>query len=71
MLDKCNNIWVIIICIILFIIIVRKINNLNKPFDEQRFMEQYINQKKLSKKFSLDSLPLELPTLTSYYVGIN
>lgn len=68
MLDKFNNIWVIIICIVLAIFIVKKICNLNKPFDEKRFVEQYVNQQNLREKFTLDSIPKNLPKFVSYYV---
>ncbi len=71
MIDKFNNIWVIIISIILLFIIIKKIINLNKPFDESRFIEQYKNQEKLKKKFNIKSLHQSLPKLASYYVGIN
>jgi flagellar biosynthesis/type III secretory pathway M-ring protein FliF/YscJ len=70
MLDLFNNIWVILICIILVFFIVRKIIKLNKPFDEERFIEQYKNQQKLSEKFSMVSLQKSLPKLTSFYLGI-
>ncbi len=70
MLDKFNNPYIILISIVLLIIIIRKICNLNKPFDEQRFMQQYINQEKLKNKFNLDSIPEKLPKLTSYYFGL-
>ena len=71
MLDKFNNIWVIIISIIILLIIIKKIYNLNKPFDEKRFVEQYRNQIKLKNNFSLKSIPKTLPKLASYYVGLN
>ncbi len=70
MLDKFNNYWIILICIILAIFIVKKIYNLNKPFDEKRFIEQYINQQKLKENFSLEAIPQSLPKLVSYYVGL-
>jgi hypothetical protein len=71
MLDRFNNIWVILICIILAFFIIKKIYNFNKPFDEKRFIEQYINQQKLKEKFSLEAIPQSLPKLASYYVGLN
>ena len=70
MLDKFNNIWIIIISIIIFIIIIKKICNLNKPFDQSRFIEQYTNQIKLQEKFTLKSIPNNIPKIASYYVGI-
>jgi hypothetical protein len=71
MLDKFNNFWVILICVILVIFIIKKIYNLNKPFDEKRFIEQYINQQKLQEKFSLKAIPKSFPKIASYYVGLN
>jgi hypothetical protein len=70
MLDKFNNIWIIIISIIIFIIIIKKICNLNKPFDQNRFIEQYTNQIKLQEKFTLKSIPNNIPKIASYYIGI-
>lgn len=70
MLDNFNNIWVILICIVLIFFIVRKIIKLNKPFDEERFIEQYKNQQKLGEKFSMISFQKSLPKLTSFYLGI-
>ena len=71
MLDSFNNGWVLLIGIILVYFIVKKIINLNKPFDKKKFIEQYTNQQKLKNKFSFDFFQKDLPKLTSYYVGIN
>ena len=71
MLEICNNVWVLIISAILLIVIIKKIYNLNEPFDEDRFVEQYINQHKIKNKFNLKSIPKGLPILTSYYIGLN
>ena len=71
MINRLNNIWVIIISIILLFVIIRKIINLNKPFNEKRFIEQYQNQIKLKKEFNMGKIYNQLPTLASYYVGIN
>jgi hypothetical protein len=70
MLEKFNNIWVILLSILLLYIIVRKIINLNKPFDERRFIEQYNNQLKLKKQLNIDIIQKNIPKLTSYYVGL-
>jgi len=70
MLEKFNNIWVILLSILLLWIIVRKIINLNKPFDEKRFIQQYKNQLKLRKQFNIDIIQKNIPKLTSYYVGL-
>lgn len=64
-----NKYYIIIIVILLFIII-KKICNLNKPFDENKFIKQINNQKKLKKNFSLKNIKTNLPTLTSYYIGL-
>lgn len=71
MLDRFNNIWVFLISAILLFAIIKKLFNLNKPFDETKFMEQYKNQQKLQEKFSADFIKKSLPKLASYYVGIN
>jgi hypothetical protein len=71
MLDNFNNIWVMLLCIILLLFIIKKIYNLNKPFDEKRFIEQYVNQQKLQNNFSFKAIPHTLPKLASYYVGLN
>jgi hypothetical protein len=70
MLDIFNNNWIVCISIILFIIIIKKIINLNKPFDEDKFIEQYINQQKIAHSFNLGSIHETLPILTSYYIGL-
>jgi hypothetical protein len=70
MLEKFNSIWVILLSILLLCMIVRKINNLNKPFDEKRFINQYKNQLKLKKQFNIDIIQKNIPKLTSYYVGL-
>ena len=40
-------------------------------FDEIKFIEQFKNQQKLKKKFTFDNIHKGLPTLASYYVGLN
>ncbi len=70
MLEKFNNIWVILLSILLLYIIVKKIINLNKPFDERKFIEQYNNQLKLKKQLNIDIIQKNIPKLTSYYVGL-
>jgi hypothetical protein len=69
-MDCLNNWWILIICAIVFFVIVRKIYNLFQPFDEHRFLLQCMNQEKLKKKFTLNSVPDMIPSLTSYYIGI-
>ena len=66
MLEKLNNIWTFIIAIILFIVIIKKIIKLNKPFDQERFIEQINNQQKLKQKINIDMIKEDLPALTNY-----
>ena len=66
MLERLNNIWTYIIAIILFIVIIKKIIKLNKPFDQQRFIEQIQNQKKLKEKISIDMIKNDLPILANH-----
>ena len=66
-----NNIWGIIIGLILIYAIYKKISNLNKPYDEEKFIIQYKNQKRLEKKINIPNLMKNMPTIASYYVGIN
>lgn len=70
MLEIFNNNWIIIISLFLLIIIINKIINLNKPFDENKFIEQYLNQEKIAQNFNFTSIHENLPMLTSYYVGL-
>jgi len=53
MLDCFNNFWVIFIAAILLFFIIKKIINLNKPFNHNKFIKQYYNQIKLKKKLNL------------------
>jgi hypothetical protein len=66
-----NNIWGGVIVIILVYAIYKKIRNLNKPYDEDKFIIQYQNQKKLGQKINIPNLMKSFPTIASYYVGIN
>jgi hypothetical protein len=70
MLDCFNNIWVILICIILFYFIIKKIYNMTQPFDEHRFMVQCRNQEKLKNKLNLNSIPNMIPNIASFYIGL-
>ena len=69
--QEMNNIWVLVIAVILLYAIIKKIYNLNKPFDENKFIEQYHNQQKIKKKLNFENIPAELPKLASFYVGLN
>ena len=66
-----NNIWSILVVLFLIFAIYKKIKNLNKPYDENKFIIQYQNQIKLRKKFNLSNFMKNVPTVASYYVGIN
>lgn len=65
------NIWFILISVFLLYVIIKKIINLNKPFNQKIFIEKYNNSKKLEKKINLDNFKKNIPLLTSYYIGIN
>lgn len=71
MLEIFNNVWCLVFAFILLVAIFKKICNLNKPFDEARFIEKYQNQHKLKNKFSLELLPKNLPKMAQYYVGLH
>ena len=71
MFEIFNNIWVLLLALFLLYAIYKKITNLNKPFDESKFIEQFKNQKRLKKKFNFKNLHKGLPTIASYYIGIN
>jgi hypothetical protein len=71
MLESFNNIWIIIISIIIFFIIIKKIYNLNKPFDEIRFIQQCANQEKLKKKFTENNYLKTISNITDFYIGVN
>ena len=66
-----NNIWGIIIVLILIYAIYKKISNLDKPYDKKKFIIQYQNHKKLQQKINLPNLMKNIPTIASYYVGLN
>ena len=66
-----NNFWGIIIVLILIFVIYKKLSNLNKPYDEEKFIIQYQNKLKLSKKINIKNLMTNIPDIASYYVGIN
>jgi hypothetical protein len=69
MLEKLNNKWTLLFAIILFVIIVRKIIKLNKPFDQEKFINQMENQKKLKEKISINMIKEELPLIANYIVN--
>ena len=72
MFDFFNNIWVILICIVLFYFIVKKIYNMTQPFDEHKFLVQCKNIEKLKNKLNmnLDTIPSLIPNIASFYVGL-
>jgi len=61
MIECFNNIWIILISVIILFIIMKKIYKLLFSYEN----------KNNNKKKSFDLLPDILPTLTSYYIGIN
>ncbi len=65
-LDVFNNIWVLFFSGLLLFAIIKKISNLNKPFDESKFIEQYQNQQKLKKKLNFDNFHQNIPKITSF-----
>jgi hypothetical protein len=67
MLDQLNNKWTYGICIIIFIIIIIKIRNLNKPINEEHFIEKLENQEKLKEKMSMQVIKEGLPVLAKFY----
>ena len=69
MLEKLNSIWALIFAIILIIIIAKKIINLNKPFDQEKFINQIENQKKLKEKININIIKEELPLIANYLVN--
>ena len=60
-MEEFNNNWVLFICFILFIIIIKKLYNL--LFDNYE-------ESKQNNQHKFDLTPSILPTITSYYVGI-
>lgn len=65
MLNLFNNKLVIIICLILLFFIIKKIYNLNKPFNEKKYIEQYVNQQKFEKNFDINVIPKAIPTIAN------
>ena len=65
------NIWFILFSVFLLYVIIKKIMNLNKPFNQKIFIEKYNNSKKLEKKINLDNFKKNISHMTSYYIGIN
>jgi len=64
-----NNIWGIIIVLILIYAIYKQIIKLNKPFDKCKFISQ--NQSHIKDQNQLNNLIKIIPQLTSYYVGVH
>jgi hypothetical protein len=63
-LDMFNSPWCLLLCVILFIIIINKIINLNKPFDNKKYIEKF--KEKDKKNVFKD----DISTIVSYCVGI-
>ena len=68
MLDIFNSCWTIIVAILLLYFILKKIYNLNKPFDEDKFINQLNNQEKLKKNLNLDFFKQSIPDIAHYYI---
>ena len=66
-----NNIWGLIVIFILIFAIYKKINNLDNPDEDDEFVTKYKNQLKIKEKFNLKNIIKNIPSITSYYVGIN
>ena len=69
-LNLFNNYWIILLSLLILYIIIKKILNFNKYFDEEKFIKQYKNQQKLENKFKNLNIFEGIPLLTSYYVGL-
>ncbi len=70
MIEYLINNWVYIVIIILIYSIFNKIYNLLfVPFDEEKFIAQLDNQKKLEKQFSEINISNNIPKILSYYIN--
>ena len=67
MFEILNNNWIYGICILLIIIIIIKIRNLNKPINEESFIEKLENQERLKERLSMQVIKEGLPTLAKFY----
>ncbi len=63
-----NNFWVMIFSVFLLYIIVNKIVYINEPFNEKKYIEQYINQEKIKKKINFNFFKQKLPDIAYYYL---
>ena len=68
MLEIFNSCWTIIIAIILLYFIIKKIYNLNKPFDEEKFITQLNNQKRIKENFDVNFIKQRIPDIAHYYL---
>ena len=66
MLEKLNNYWVLILSFLIFCMIIKKLYYLNKPFDEQKFIQQYNNQTKLKDKIGINYLLTNQKEIMNY-----
>ena len=67
-----DNYWFIFFSIILIFIIIRKINNLNKPFDENEFINKYKNYTKIKNdKLNFNNIKENISSIICFYFGIN
>lgn len=63
-----NNIWGIIIILILLFIIYNKIYSLDKQYDKKELINEYQNQLNIQKKINIHELMYNIPTITSYLI---
>jgi len=67
-----DNYWFIFFSIILIFIIIRKINNLNKPFNENEFINKYNNYTKIKNdKLNFNNIKENILSIICFYFGIN
>jgi hypothetical protein len=67
-----DNYWFIFFSIILIFIIIRKINNLNKPFNENEFINKYNNYTKIKNdKLNFNNIKENILSIIYFYFGIN
>jgi hypothetical protein len=69
MLKKFNNFWIIIIAIILFYFIIKKLYNLNTPIDIDNLIKKNENENK-DKINKIPMIIMNMPTLLGYFFGI-
>jgi len=66
-----NNIWGLIVILILIFAIYKKISNLDNSDEDKKFITKYKNQLKIKEKFNVNNIIKNIPNIASYYVGID